>query len=162
MGIIEMNRQALFSWEFEVLQNDAPAGRIEGLGWPERSVVTLGEAKYEVSADRSGIDAFNLDSNGLRLAHIEKPHAFTRLFNVYHADKIYTFKRSSLFSSKYELMDNEQTVGCVSSKGVFKKSAIVELPDQFQTPFKLFLGWVALVLWKRQAEVDAIATSASL
>lgn len=162
MGIIEMNRKALFSWEFEVLQNGAPAGRIEGLGWPERSVVTLGAAKYEVSADRSGIDAFNLDSNGLRLAHIEKPGVFTRVFNVHHADKIYTFNRPSLFSSKYVLMDNEQTVGSVSAKGAFKKGAIVELPDQLQTPFKLFLGWVALVLWKRQAEVDALAATASV
>ena len=160
MDTLEINRKAFFSWEFDVLQNGAPAGRIEGLGWPERSIVTLGQAEYEVSADRSGIDAFNLDSNGLRLAHVEKPHVFTRVLDVSHADKVYTFRRSSLFSSKYELMDNEQTVGSVFPKGALKKGAIVELPDQFQTPFKLFLGWVALVLWKRQAEVDAVATSA--
>lgn len=159
MGILEINRKALFSWEFEVLQNGAPAGRIEGLGSREKSVVTLGDTKYEVSSDRSAIDGFNLDSNGLRLAHIEKPRLLTRVFNVNHADKVYTFTRPSLFSSRYELMDNEQTIGSVSPKGIFKKSAIVELPDQFQTPFKLFLGWVALVQWKRQAEVDAVAVS---
>lgn len=162
MSTLEINRKALFSWKFELLQNGAPTGSVEGLGSREKSILTIGDSKYELSRDTSKIDGFNLEANGTRLAHIEKPKLLTRVFNVEHAGRSFKLKHPSLFSGKYVLVENEQVVATVSPKGLFKRSAVVENAGELPTPFMLFLGWVALVLWKRQSDADSATAGAGV
>jgi hypothetical protein len=156
---LEINRKALFAWEFEVLQNGAPAGRITGSCSRENSTVTIGDASYAITPDNSKIDGFNLDANGARLAHVTKPSLWSGTYQFEHAGKTYAFKHSSFFRSKYALLENGQEIVSVRPKGIFKRSAIVEFHDQLPTPVALFAGWLALTLWKRQGESDAVAAS---
>ena len=162
MSTLEINRKALFSWKFELLQNGAPTGSVEGLGTQEKSTLTMGESKYQLSRDNSKIDGFNLEANGTRLAHVERPKLFTRVFSVEHYGRSFSLKHPSLFSGKYVLVENEQVVATVSPKGFFKRSAVVDNAAELPTPFMLFLGWVALVLWKRQSDADAVSASTAV
>lgn len=159
---LEINRKGLFAWEFEVVQNGAPAGRITGSGSRENGTLMIGDASYAVTPDNSKVDGFNLDANGARLAHVTKPSLWSGTYQFEHAGKAYAFKHSSLFRSKYAVLENDQEIVSVRPKGIFKRSAIVEFHDQVPTPVALFAGWVALILWKRQGESDAVAATAGV
>lgn len=148
MSTLEINRKALFSWEFELLQNGVPAGRLSGSGSRETGALTIANGKYDVSCNGS----FCLAANGAALASAEKPRLLTRSYNVAFQGKTYTLKHPSLISSKYVLVENEQILGTVSPKGLFKRSAFIENGNELPAPFMLFLGWIALILWKRQRE----------
>jgi hypothetical protein len=158
MSTLEMKRTKLFSWQFDVLQNGAPAGRLEGSGSSETGVFTIGDSRFDVSCNGS----FCLTANGVPLAHAEKPRLLTRSYSVTYNGRTYTLKHPSLISSKYVLMENEQVLGTVSPKGFFKRGAVIENANELPAPFMLFLGWIALILWKRlhegsSAEVNATA-----
>lgn len=159
---LEINRKGLFAWKFEVLQNGAPVGRIVGSGSRENGTLSFGEHSYAVSPDKSKLGGFNLDANGGRLAHAAKSSFWSGAYQFEHAGKTYAFKHSSVFSSKYALLENDQEIVTVRPKGIFKRSAVVEFHDQVPTPVALFAGWLALILWKRQSDSDAVSASAGV
>lgn len=148
MSTLEINRKAWFSWKFELLQNGAPTGRLEGSGSRETGALTIGNDRYDVSCNGS----FCLAAHGAELAHAEKPRLLSRSYSVAFQGKTYTLKHPSLISSKYVLVENEQVLGTVSPKGLFKRSAVIENGHELPAPFMLFLGWIALILWKRLHE----------
>jgi hypothetical protein len=159
---LEINRKGLFAWDFEVLQNGAPAGRISGSGSRENGTLTIGEHSYAVAPDNSKLGGFNLDANGDRLARAGKSSFWSGAYQFEYAGKIYVFKHSSVFSSKYALLENDQEIVSVRPKGIFKRSAVVEFVDHVPTPVALFAGWVALILWKRQSDSDAVTAGAGV
>lgn len=162
MVTLEVNRKALFDWEFEVLQNGAAAGGISGSRSRENGTITIGELHYGVSPNDAKIDGFNLDADGARLARAVRPSRWFLTYQFEHGGLAYAFKHPSVFSSKYALFENDQEIVTVRAKGMFRRSAVVESVDHFPTPVALFAGWLALILWKRQTESDAVSAGAGI
>jgi hypothetical protein len=111
-------------------------------------------SNYDVYREGLMRGAFILELNGTKLATAEKPSALARLFKVEHASRTYTWE-GKVFRRSFLLRENERTVGSITPAAMFTRKATAELPDDLPLPVKIFLVWLALIMWKRQADSHA-------
>lgn len=158
MSLLELVPLGWFSWDFSVLQNGSPIAKIGfPSSWREKGVLAVGGSSYNVYRERLMSGLFILELNGTQLAHAEKPSALRSSFTVQHEGKTYILKVESAFRRRFLLLENDQQIGSISPDGMFTRKATADFPDELPLPIKVFLLWLALLLWKRDSEVATAA-----
>ncbi len=155
MSTLEILHTGWFTGKHEVRKNGVPVAKMDMSNWREKGILTIGNTTYEVFRERMRSNRFDLVSNGAQLAHAEKQRILSRTFNIEHAGRTFTMRKQSIFLSRFVLRENDRVIGTVKPKGLFKRSAVTELPDELPLPLVLFVAWIALILWKRQTEASA-------
>ncbi len=140
-----------FSWDFVVLEGSQAVAEIDISWWRERGVLTVSGVDYHVYRQGVMSGDFILERGGLALARAEKPSAFHRSFIVEHQAKRYTLRTRSMFRRAFLLLEGEREIGSVCPEGVFTRRATVVLPADWPLPVKVFIIWLAVVLWKRES-----------
>ena len=85
------------------------------------------------------------------IADAQKPSFLTRRFVVNIGNTTYDFRVPSIFSRSMVLYDERRHVGSISRAGIFSRRAIVDLPNDIDLPVQIFLLFLTVILWKRQA-----------
>jgi hypothetical protein len=57
-----------------------------------------------------------------------------------------------MFSRTFELHAGSTVVGSLSARGVFSRRMNVDLPETLPLAVRVFVVWLTVVLWKREAE----------
>ena len=127
--------------------------------WREKGVVTVEGTDYRVYREGLMSGDFLLASNDKVLARARKPSAFRRTFTIEYADKRYTPRAKSAFHRAFELLDRDRKVGSLSPRGVFTRRAAVDLPENMPLSVKVFIVWLAVIIWKRESDSAASAGS---
>ena len=149
-----------FSWDFTVMEGAQPVGDIDVSCWREKGVVTVEGTDYRVYREGLMSGDFILASNDKVLARARKPSAFRRAFTIQYADKQSTRSRAkSAFRRAFELLDRDRKVGSLSPRGVFTRRAAVDLPENMPLSVKVFIIWLAVIIWKRESDSAATAGS---
>ena len=137
-----------FSWDFTVLRDGALIAEIDISSWGEKGTLTVDGDQYAVYRD-GFLGPFILDLNDTQVAVASKI-AFYRSFTVGHQDKTYTLKAASGLGRTFVLLENDQEIGWIAPAGWFTRKATVDLPDQLPLPFRIFLLWLTVILWRRE------------
>jgi hypothetical protein len=145
-----------FSWDFAI--RDAtrqPVAKVRLSSWRERGAVIVNGIEHKVS--RQGVlrGAFVLERGGSVLARAEKPSAFRREFRIEHGGKQYTLKGRSIWRRERVLYDGGREIGAIIPEGLFSRRARAELPDTLPLLLRLFVVWLTMLLWKREADAAA-------
>jgi hypothetical protein len=56
-----------------------------------------------------------------------------------------------MFTRTFELHAGSTVVGSLSAKGVFSRGMNVDLPETLPLPVRVFVMWLTVILWKRDA-----------
>jgi hypothetical protein len=151
-----------FSWDFSILQNGSPIAEIKcRSSWREKGTLAIDGSSYEVYREGLMSGQFILELNGTRLVHAEKRSRYTRSFTVQHECKTYILKAESALGGTFLLLENGQQIGSIRPAGVFTWKATVELPDELPLPIKVFLLWLAVILWRRDYDYAIAAAIAA-
>lgn len=142
------------SWDFTVTDHDRPIAQIDVSWWREKGELTVNGKIYEVY--RQGLlGAFVLESNGAVMATAKKPSALRRQFELEHEGKHLTLRASSVFGRTFLLLDGKQEVGSITPEGFFTRRAEIDLPLSLPLAVRVFIFWLAVILWKRQSDSSA-------
>jgi hypothetical protein len=76
---------------------------------------------------------------------------------VHYSGREYTLRKPSVWRRTFVLMDGERQIGSIAPESMWSRRATAELPHDWPTPIKLFVIWLVIVLWKRDAESAAAA-----
>jgi hypothetical protein len=158
--VLELVPQSWFSWNFAVLQDGRPVAGIDISRWREKGMLAVDGSNYQVYREGLMSGAFILELNGRRMARAEKPSALARSFKVEFAGRIFRWE-GNVFRRSFVLAENSRTVGSLTPAGIFTRKAAAELPDDLPLPVKVFLIWLALILWKRDADSGAVTAASS-
>lgn len=143
-----------FTWDYAVSAGTEHLGDIDVSWWRERGMLTLGGQHYEVYRERPLGGDFILESEGTVLARAEKPSALRRRL-VIHADGArYELRPRDLFTRTFDLHGESGIMGSLSASGVFSRRVKVDLPDTLPLPLRVFVVWLTVVLWKRDADAN--------
>ncbi len=143
-----------FSWDFTIIEGSQQVADIDVSWWRERGLLTVHGIDYMVY--REGLmGAFILELDGTVLARTEKPSAFHRTFLIEHENKQYTLRAMSAFRRAFLLLDGSRKIGSISTRGFFTRRATVESPEELPLPAKVFIIWLAVILWKRDSDFAA-------
>jgi hypothetical protein len=154
VSTLKLIPKSWLSWDFNVLQDDHLVAEIDISQWREKGKLAIDGSHYDVYREGLLSGAFLLEGDGTRLAGAIKPSVFARSFEVEYIGKTYQW-RGELFKRKFILSEGEQEVGSLTPDGIFTRRATAEFPDDLVLPVKVFLIWLALILWKRDAESSA-------
>src|SRR5262245_27793709 len=124
----------------------------------EAGSLQLADATYQLYRQRAFRGLFILEKNGTVIAHADKPSAFARSFNVYHAGKTYTLEAESAFRRKFVLRESGLTIGSIAPQRACYRDARIDLPVALPLPVRLFMLWLTLLLWKREADSAVVVT----
>jgi hypothetical protein len=153
MSLLEFGPRSWFSpGIYNVVQNGAPIGEIDCAWLREQGTIKIGGASYACSREGLMSGAFFLEANGQRLASAEKPSALHELFTVKIGDKSYTLKKASIFGRSFVLTKNDRQVGLIAPKRFFGRKAKAEFSDDLAMEVRVFLIWLVIVMWKRNAK----------
>lgn len=144
-----------FSWNYAVSHDEDHLADIDISWWRERGTLTVDGRDYGVYRERPLSGRFVLESNGEVVASAVKPSAFTRRLIIEHAGMQYELRPQGLFSRTFELHSGPGIVGSLSAKGIFSRRMIVDLPEALPLAVRVFLMWLTVILWKRDAEASS-------
>ena len=141
-----------FSWDFALKD---PEGRHVGdvglSAWRERGQVVLGTSEYQIRSD--GMFArFVLEENGSVRARARQTSTFGCEFEIEFEGDHYSLKKRSMWRSAVVLRQGGEELGTILPIAWYKSGARIELADRLPPVVKLFAIWLALLLWKRDAD----------
>lgn len=144
-----------FSWDFTVTDGTQPVANIDISWWREKGELTVQGAAYQVYREGLMSGAFILEKGGAVMARAEKPSAFRRSFIIEHAGRQYTLRAKAALGREFLLLEGEREVGSISPEGIFTRRASVALPESLPLPVRVFITWLTVILWKREAQAAA-------
>ena len=118
----------------------------------EAGVLQVGNSVYRLYREGRFRGLFILERNGKVLACAEKPSALARSFNVRYGNKSYILEVESIFRRRFVLRETGGEIGSISPEKACYRNAIIDLPVELSLPVRLFMAWLTLLLWKREAD----------
>ena len=144
--------QRWFSWDFTVSQGSEPVAEIDISWWRDRGELTVQGASFRVSRQGMMSGDFLLESDRGVMARATKPSMMRRLFVVQHEATTYTLRPRSVLGRTFVLLDGEREVGSITPAGLWSRRANVDLPARIPLAVQVFLIWLTVLMWKREAE----------
>lgn len=133
--------------------------RIEEEGTPVAELaVGVGGASVEVEGTvyrmrREGLlhGAFLLEADGREAARAEKPSLFRACFTVRFPRGECVLRKDSLLGLGFGVHSGNERVGEIRRSGLLARRAEIDLPADWPLAARLFLFWLAQIVWKREA-----------
>lgn len=142
-----------FSWDYAVSSKNDHLADIDISWWREKGTLTVDGQQYGVYRERPLSGRFILESNGTILASAEKPSSLRRRLIIEDAaGRQYELKPRDMFSRTFELHQGATVIGRLSAKGLLSRGMNVDLPETLPLPVRVFVMWLTVILWKRDAQ----------
>jgi hypothetical protein len=145
-----------FSWDYALATEHDHLADIDISCWREKGTLTIEGQQYAVYRERPMSGKFVLESGGAIVASAQKPSSLRRRLLIEHAGRHYELKPRDMFTRTYVLREGTAVVGTLSATGLFTRRMNVDLPETLPLPVRVFVVWLTVILWKR----DAAASSA--
>jgi hypothetical protein len=123
--------------------------------WRERAEFELQGSRYRLYRDGKLKGPFILERDGRAIGRAIKPSAFRERFQVEVDGQSYMLRKLSAFSRRFYLFSGEQQIGEIAPNAAFSRRARVDLPDDIPLGAQVFVFWLALLMWNRQAAAAA-------
>jgi hypothetical protein len=160
MTTLEFFPKRTFSIRRYTLESDgAEIGEIDCGGIRQPATITVEGVNYNPAREGVLRTKFHLDAGGSRLADVEPGGNTLRRLIVQAGAKTYTLQVGSWFSRNFVLTENDAEVGRIARMGLLTARCKAELPDDMPLPVQVFLIWLALITWRRQAAVLGVTAS---
>jgi hypothetical protein len=140
----------IFASNFRLLQNDNLLGEIDASIWRDRAVLEIGEGTYQLYREGQFSGDFVLEHNGNVVARARKPSVFRNQFEVELPNQLLVLRKLSPMTRRFGLFDGERQLGSVYPLGIFTRRSNIDLPSDWPLAIRVFVFWLAFVIWKRQ------------
>ena len=146
--------KAWYSWDFNVMSGDRTIAALDLSSWRERGEIMVGDVTHRVFRE-SALGDFIIERGDRELARATKPSAFRHTFVVHYNGRDYTLLKPSIWRRAFALMDDDSQIGTVAPESLWGRRATADLPPDWPMPIKAFVIWLAIILWKRDANSSA-------
>ena len=147
-----------WSWTFSVFNDGREIAELSFACLREGGGLRFCDSIYRIYRQGMFSGSFILETNGQITAYAEKPSVLHRSFTVHHAGKTYILEAESAFRRKFVLRNADSVTGSISPEKACARDARIDLPTELPLPVRLFMVWLTLLLWKRDADSAPIVT----
>jgi hypothetical protein len=152
--------KAWYSWDFDVMDRDRQLAHMDLSSWSEKGIVTVEGVEHRVYREGVMSGDFVLERGGTVLARASKPSAFFNTFVLAYQGRQYTLEKKSAWGRAFVLRSRlgeagsvrETQIGSVVPAGAWTRKASADLPDDWPLPLRVFVIWLATVMWRREAD----------
>jgi hypothetical protein len=148
-----------WSWDFDVVDGTRVLARIDTSAWREKGVLTIDGVEHRVYRDGVMSGAFILERDGMPLVKARKPSAFRTVLIVSYDGREYTLRKKSAWRAAFVLLEADREIGSLTPNSLWRRDARVTLTHDWPLPIRVFVIWLAIIMWKRDA--DAVVAAAA-
>lgn len=156
--MLQLEPKHWYSWDFTLMAGDAALAQIDFSSWRERGSLRIQGQTYTVTKEGLLSGGFTLASPGGTVATASRESVFRRQYRVVAGGHSYTLQPRSTWGRAIVVREGDRELGTIAPRGIFTRRGTVSLPDVVPLPVRVFLVWLALLLWKREAEAANAAT----
>jgi hypothetical protein len=160
--VLRLVPQGWLAWNFDVLENDRPVAEIKTSSLPESGTLTIDGSSFRAYREGLLSGEFFLESEGQTIARAQKPSAFLNSFEIQHSDRSYTLKKESFVGRAFVLFEGDREVGSIRPEGFLSRKAAVSLPEEMPKPVQIFVMWLTILLWRREANAGATTAASAV
>jgi hypothetical protein len=140
----------VFSTNFRLQQQNQLLGEVDTSIWREKGQLELEDGTYQLYREGPFSGDFILEHNGKLVARASKPSALRNRFEVELPNQRLVMRKLSVWNRSFGLFDGEKQVGSIYPIGIFTRRSNIDLPADWPLPIRIFLFWLAFLMWKRQ------------
>lgn len=156
--MLQLEPKHWYSWDFTLSAAGSPVAQLDISSWRERGELTVQGARYKVSKQGLVSGDFRLESPAGTVATATRDGLFRRRYQITFGAKTLTLKARSTWGRAMVVLDGERAIGHVAPTGAFTRRAAADLPDTLPLPVRAFIVWLALLVWKREADAAGAVT----
>ena len=149
--MIEAVPKHIFSRDFVLHSPDGSLVELDVSNWRDRAEFDLEGVEYRLYREGMVTGDFILERAGVVIARATKPSVFRERFELEVSGHSVSMKKLSLWRRGFGVFDGEQLVGSIAPAGLFTRRTIVTMPDDWALALQLFLFWLVLLMWRRNA-----------
>ena len=123
--------------------------------WRERAELEMDGAVHRFYREHLLGGAFLLERAGVVVARAVKPSAFRARFDVEIGGRPFIVRKTSIWRRHFGVFSGEQQIGAVRPAGFFTRRALIELPADWPLAHEVFVFWLVLIIWRREAAAAA-------
>ena len=150
--VLTLKPKGWLSWDFHIIENGEEVAFIDRHWFHERATFSVDGRFYDIQRTRLLRSTFVLTQSNVIIAEADKPSAFRRTFVISAGAEEYTLEAGSAFQRRFDLLNGDRLVGTVRPTSVLRRTGVAELPETIPRPIQLFIVFLVLILWKRQAD----------
>jgi len=150
--MLEADPKHFFSNDFVVRSSDRTITSLDVSMWRERGEFELDGVSHRLYREGFMSGAFVLERAGFVIARAMKPSAFSSRFEVDIGGRPFSLRRSRCSLAASASFSGEQQVGVIRPVGAFTRRTAAALPSDWLPAVQLFVFWLALVIWNREAK----------
>lgn len=139
-----------FSSNIRIQQKNELVGEVDVSPWREKARLELQEGTYDLRREGFCSGDFLLEQEGKVLARATKSGVFQCNFEVDLPTRHVTLRKLSMWNRRFGLFDGDRQIGSVYPQGVFTKRSSIDLPGDWPLANRVFVFWLAFLIWKRQ------------
>ena len=141
----------VLSHRYQLLKGESSVGELKLSWFGEEAEAVVENRRIEMHREGKFSGAFILESGGKELARAVKPSLWSSRFEVSFGNVTCELQKPSLFKSKFELRRDGSVIGSVDRKSIWKTTAQANLPDEWPNALKVFILWLVIIIWQREA-----------
>lgn len=153
--MIEAVPKGWFSNDYLLRQPHGTVADLDVSGWREKAEFDVAGGRFRLYREGMASGAYVLEQQGSVLARAVKPSAFQARFELQVGRRSFTLRRPRWWRSDFALFEGETQVGSVRRAGAFTRRTLVDLPAELPLAVQVFVFWLALVIWTREAAAAA-------
>jgi hypothetical protein len=155
--MLQLEPTRWFSWAFTVADDGQPVGTLDISAWRERGEVTVAGQTLRIVRQGFVSSDFRLEGGGTVVATATKPSVFRREFALTFSGRTLRLQPRSAWGRALVLREGERDVGEVKPRALWSRRATATLPDTLPAPVRLFVLWLAMLVWKRDDDAASAA-----
>jgi len=145
----------IFATNFRLQQQNNLVGEVDTSVFREKARLELEEGTYELYREGRFSGDFLLERNGNIVARATKPSALQNRFEVELPNRNLVLRKLSAFSRRFGLFEGEKQIGSIYPAGIFTRRANIDLPADWPLATRIFLFWLAFLMWRRRKRAAA-------
>ena len=145
----------LFSYNFRLQQQNELVGEVEVSMFREKARVELQEGSYTLRREGLWSGDFLLEKDDRVIARATKTGVFSCSFDVELPNRNVTLRKMSIWNRRFGLFDGDKQIGSVYPVGIFTRRSNIDLPGDWPLVNRIFVFWLAFIIWKRQNSAAA-------
>jgi len=140
-----------YSWNFDVTDGQRRLARVEMSSWREKGVLQVDGINHHVYREGIGSGEFILKRDGVVLAKATKPSAFRNAFTLTYDNREYSIRKQSFLGRTFVVTEGEKELGSLVATRWWARDATAALPENWPLHIRVFVIWLALLIWRREA-----------
>ena len=140
------------SWDFSVVAEGGGSLADVTVDWlADAGRFTLAGVPYTMSREGILSGDFLLRREAAVLAAATKESAFRRQFRIRGEGRELTLAAAGPLTNRFVLIEADAEVGSIAPDRWLSWHSAADLPDSLSPPFRVFLLWLAYLMWRREA-----------